>query len=153
TQSRSAYENGGRSGLVAFLARLRTVYEINGILTDGAGHDLITGEDRSEMIRSAGRRSSTLSFRRRYLIIARPSDDGRYWFIMPVVYRRLGFWSPLPEDLWVIGAVVLLCYWLAMHLTSPVRRLQKAVERFGQGDLTARVDLHRRDELGDLAGE
>src|SRR5437773_3582865 len=39
-----------------------------------------------------------------------------------------------------------------MHLTSPVRRLQKAVERFGQGDLSARVDLQRRDELGELAG-
>ena len=36
----------------------------------------------------------------------------------------------------MIGAVVLLCYWLAIHLTSPVRNLQKAVERFGQGDLS-----------------
>src|SRR5205085_10129229 len=34
---------------------------------------------------------------------------------------------------------------------SPVRALQKAVERFGRGDLTARVGSARRDELGQLA--
>ena len=38
-----------------------------------------------------------------------------------------------------MGAAVLLCYWLAFHLTSPVRALQKAVERFGRGDFSARV--------------
>jgi two-component system sensor histidine kinase CpxA len=50
-----------------------------------------------------------------------------------------------------MGAAVLLCYWLALHLTSPVRALQKAVERFGGGDFTARVGSSRRDELGQLA--
>jgi two-component system sensor histidine kinase CpxA len=48
-------------------------------------------------------------------------------------------------------AAVLLCYWLAFHLTRPVRQLQKAVERFGRGDLAARVGSRRRDELGRLA--
>src|SRR6202011_2212860 len=43
-----------------------------------------------------------------------------------------------------------LCYWLARHLTEPVRRLQRAVERFGQGDLSTRFETARRDELGDL---
>jgi two-component system sensor histidine kinase CpxA len=46
---------------------------------------------------------------------------------------------------------VLLCYWLAYHLTRPVRRLQRAVERFGRGDLSARSGSVRRDELGELA--
>jgi two-component system sensor histidine kinase CpxA len=50
-----------------------------------------------------------------------------------------------------MGAGILLCYWLAWHLTSPVRQLQKAVERFGRGDLSARVGSTRRDELGQLA--
>jgi two-component system sensor histidine kinase CpxA len=50
-----------------------------------------------------------------------------------------------------MGAAILLCYWLAYHLTSPVRALQKAVERFGAGDLTSRVGSTRRDELGQLA--
>jgi two-component system sensor histidine kinase CpxA len=57
----------------------------------------------------------------------------------------------MPEHVFVMAAAVLLCYWLAFHLTSPVRRLQKAVERFGRGDLAARVGSTRRDELGQLA--
>ena len=32
-----------------------------------------------------------------------------------------------------------------------MRKLQKAVERFGRGDLSARARAHRRDELGQLA--
>ena len=45
----------------------------------------------------------------------------------------------------------MLCYWLAFYLTRPVRKLQKAVERFGRGDLSARAESVRRDELGQLA--
>ena len=41
---------------VAFLSRLRTGYDLNGILADGAGRDLVTGEDRSDMIRNSGHR-------------------------------------------------------------------------------------------------
>ena len=84
-------------------------------------------------------------------MVARRSEDGRYCFFFPVIYRRLGNWILIPQDLWLIGAVALLCYWLAVHLTEPVRRLQKAVERFGQGDLSTRFETGRRDELGDLA--
>ncbi len=47
--------------------------------------------------------------------------------------------------------VVLLSYVLALHLTSPLRRLQKAVEQFGRGDFSARVKSRRRDELGQVA--
>jgi two-component system sensor histidine kinase CpxA len=63
----------------------------------------------------------------------------------------VGIWFLSPDHLFFMLAGVLLCYWLALHLTSPVRALQKAVERFGAGDLSARVGSKRRDELGQLA--
>ena len=44
-----------------------------------------------------------------------------------------------------------LCYLLARYLTSPLRTMQKTVERFGQGDFSARVNSRRGDELGQLA--
>ncbi|MEO8026484.1 MAG: ATP-binding protein, partial [Bryobacteraceae bacterium] len=40
---------------------------------------------------------------------------------------------------------------LALHVTSPLRRLQRAVDRFGRGELDARADANRRDEIGQLA--
>jgi len=63
----------------------------------------------------------------------------------------IGLWFLQPEHLFVMGMGVLLCYWLAYHLTRPVRLLQRAVERFGHGDLSARSGSVRADELGELA--
>jgi signal transduction histidine kinase len=44
-----------------------------------------------------------------------------------------------------------LCYLLAVHLASPLRALRKVVERFGRGELGARSELSRKDEIGELA--
>jgi signal transduction histidine kinase len=149
-EARHAYETGGRPALAEFMARMQKVYDVQGILTDRAGRDLLTGADRSDLVRQfQGRASWRVG--RNHVIVARRSEDGRYCFFFPVVYRRIGYWIVMPQDLWLIGAIVLLCYWLARHLTEPVRRLQKAVERFGQGDLSTRFETARRDELGDLA--
>ena len=85
-------------------------------------------------------------------MVARRSDDGRYWFFFIVAARPA--WAPgscMPEHVFVLAAAILLCYWLALSPHQPVRQLQKAVERFGRGDLSARVNSVRRDELGQLA--
>jgi two-component system sensor histidine kinase CpxA len=151
SEARHSFETGGKEALARFMARVRRVYDADVAFTDATGRDIVTGEDRSDWIPQANKRPSFLRLRRTHAILGRRSEDGRYWFLMPVVYRRLGFWIVGPQDLWIIGAVTLLCYWLAMHLTAPVRKLQKAVERFGQGDLSTRFETRRRDELGDLA--
>jgi two-component system sensor histidine kinase CpxA len=130
---------------------VRRVYDVDGVLIDSNGRNLLTGENYPEWDPQAMTRPSFLNLRGRHAIVGRRSEDGRYWFLLPVVYRRLGYWIVGPQDLWVIVAAALLCYWLAMHLTAPVRRLQKAVERFGEGDLSTRFETTRRDELGDLA--
>ncbi|MBE7516668.1 MAG: HAMP domain-containing protein [Chloracidobacterium sp.] len=49
---------------------------------------------------------------------------------------------------------VLVCYLLALYLTSPIRKLRFAARRLAGGDLSTRVASqvgHRRDELADLA--
>ena len=40
---------------------------------------------------------------------------------------------------------------LTLQLASPLKRLIEAVERFGAGDLSARANVVRRDEIGSLA--
>jgi two-component system, OmpR family, sensor histidine kinase CpxA len=83
--------------------------------------------------------------------VARVSDDGKFWFFFIVPRATVGAWFLLPDHVFVMAAAVLLCYLLAYYLTAPVRRLEKAVERFGSGDLSARVGSTRQDELGQLA--
>jgi two-component system sensor histidine kinase CpxA len=145
------YETGGRPALQLFLDNVQKIYDAKGILTDETGRDLLTREDRSDLVRRARRRSAFPFIRAGDGMVARAADDGRYWFFFIVPRERPGAWFLMPEHLFMMAAAVLLCYWLAFHLTSPVRALQKAVERFGRGDLSARAGSHRRDELGRLA--
>jgi signal transduction histidine kinase len=150
-EARTAYETGGRPGLQAFLDTLHRVYDARGVLTDENGRDLLTNEDRSDLIRRAERRVLYQIFRTGDSTVARSAADGRYWFFFIVPRPRVGSWFLQPEHIFVMAAAVLLCYWLAFHLTRPVRLLQRAVERFGRGDLSARSESVRRDELGQLA--
>jgi signal transduction histidine kinase len=150
-EARVAYETGGRPGLQAFLENVQKIYKAEGILTDENGRDLLTGQDRSNLVNRARRRSPLQFLGAGDNMIARAADDGRYWFFFIVPRERPGTWFLTPDHLFIMGVAVLLCYWLAFHLTTPVRALQKAVERFGRGDLTARAGSTRRDELGQLA--
>jgi two-component system sensor histidine kinase CpxA len=150
-EARSAYETGGRPGLQSFLDTLERVYNATGILTDETGRDLLTHEDQTPLIRSSSRRRVFSFLGMAGTTVARTSEDGRYCFIFQVPGGTVGTWFLTPEHLFFLVAAVLLCYWLTYHLTSPVRTLQKAVERFGRGDLTARTGSTRRDELGQLA--
>ncbi len=149
-EARSAYETGGRPELQAFLDTLRHVYNAEGILTDDRGRDLLTNRDRSDLVRRA-RRHALPFFRVSQDTVARIAGDGRYWFFFLVPRTSVGPWFLTPEHVFFGAVTVLLCYWLALHLTSPVRSLQKTVERFGQGDFAARARTNRHDELGSLA--
>jgi two-component system sensor histidine kinase CpxA len=150
-EARHAYETGGREALGRFLGRFRAVFDAEGVLTDAEGHDLLTGQDRHDLIVSAQRRIPLAYFRRGPIVITHASDSAPYWFFLVLPSPRGRFPFFLPQNLWIVGVVVVLSYALALHLSSPLRLLQRAVERFGQGDFSARVKSQRRDELGDLA--
>jgi two-component system sensor histidine kinase CpxA len=150
-EARAAYETGGRAALQAFVDTLHRVYNAQGVLTDARGRDLLTGRERPDLLSRARRKTAYVRFRLGGATVARAAADGRYWFFFIVPRDTVLSWFLMPEHVFVMAAAVLLCYWLAFHLTSPVRRLQKAVERFGRGDLAARVGSTRRDELGQLA--
>lgn len=150
-EARLAYESGGRPALESFLEALHHVYGAVGVLTDDRGRDLLTNQDRSDLVRKARLRPLFQFLQWGDSMVARTADDGRYRFFLIMPRERPGSWFLEPEHLFMMGAAVLLCYWLAFHLTGPLRQLQKAVERFGRGDFSARVGSTRRDELGQLA--
>ena len=150
-EARAAYENGGRPALDAFLDNLQRIYGTRGILTDEKKRDLLNGRNYAELIRRYSKKPALqfLSFGETTNVI--PSADRRYWFISIAPHRPVSSWFITPDHIFWLGATLVLCYWLALNLTHPVRELQKAVERFGQGDLSARLNSTRRDELGQLA--
>jgi two-component system sensor histidine kinase CpxA len=150
-EARAAYETGGRPALQTFMDNLMRIYKAKGILTDERGRDLLTGQDRSALIRRVRLKAPLQSIFVADTMVGRAAEDGRYWFFFIVPRQKVRSWFLTPEHLFYMGAGVLLCYWLALNLTSPLRALQKAVERFGRGDLSARVNSNRRDELGQLA--
>jgi signal transduction histidine kinase len=149
--ARHALETGGPPALAATMRRFDEATGLRAIFTDRNGRDLLTGRVYSGLVARASRRPVFPISRNQQFVIGRESEDGRYWLFLFVPRRRWAFWFFQPQYLWVVGLAVLLCYALAAYLTAPVRRLQKAVERFGRGDFSARVGSGRSDELGQLA--
>ena len=67
--------------------------------------------------------------------------------------NRPGFpWSyVLPMGLAILVVVGAASIWFSRRLARPLDALATAARRFGAGDTTARADLRRQDELGDVS--
>jgi two-component system sensor histidine kinase CpxA len=166
-EARHAWETGGAAGLEAMLAHFKDASNgAEAVLTDASGRDVLTGRDWSKEIHSSnpprGRGGPMFPFvrfegPRRALSNVSPTHaiDGKYYFLAIFPSREparssLGFEVP-NQTWWMLGIMTALCYGLARYLTSPLRNMQKTVERFGRGDFSARVKTRRGDELGQLA--
>ena len=143
----SAYESGGAPALAARLAKYKRYMGDDHYLTDQNGRDLVTGEDRSALL-AAMNASHPVPVNGRLLLAMRSADD-RYRLIIRFS-NRVNFWTYLPYYLVILGAVALVCWVLAIGIASPLRTLARAVDRFGAGDLAARVNTRRKDEIGEL---
>ncbi len=155
TEARSAYESGGKEGLGAYLQYAFSATGVRGALIDiASGKDLLTGEEHPAPppgLRPSRPIPPWLPFRGGPPPSLFGASDGRYRFLIFPDGAGPGPWIFLPQQIWALFAALALCYALAAYLTAPLRHLQKAVERFGKGDFTARASSGRRDELGDLA--
>lgn len=159
----------GEVGLRSFLVRLRDIEptrQINLIAADGSVWfgEPVNGSgvlDLSAKTLASG--SVEIDFSaddRNYGSAPVSFPDGRSYVLTFQWERQTPpalFWGSTPGYVRLAGLLftaVLLCYLLALYLTSPITKLREATQKFAAGDLTARVAtrvVRRRDELADLA--
>lgn len=142
------YENGGPKALSSYLNWQHTFYPALHFYFTRKGRDLVTGADRSQLLKMAKSRWAFLTVASP-IVIAVPSADSDEAFIIQIPPDDVIFY--LPYYLLVLGAITILCWGLAIQFASPLSQLAETVRRFGVGDLSARVYSKRRDGIGDVA--
>jgi signal transduction histidine kinase len=149
-QSEKIYESGGVKALKGYLHQADETLGGEHHLVDPRGRDLATGEDESALLRQfrfeKGAIQEMLDGR---IAAGVASSDGRYRMLVLAdnPYRLSSY---LPYYIAILAAVAILCWALASRIASPLRDLARTVERFGRGDLSARANSRRGDEIGEL---
>jgi two-component system sensor histidine kinase CpxA len=151
TEAEYAYTTGGPAGLARFLNLTDGIFHGKRYFTDANGRDLVTGADLSWMkpTNYSPLWNAIIGFSHKHTDIS-PSLNNRYRLIVitpdPPKFDRLHLY------IFIIPFVTMLLGWiLSMSIVSPLLRVANTVERFGQGDLSARVQCNRKDEIGKLA--
>ena len=147
--ARSALETGGPAALSSYLEKLNQGFGGLHSLLDGNGVDVISGKNRAEYLPPAPAISSRIRSHDQFVVTHR-SKDGRFWFLA-VDSRHSSGLTLLPFYILVIGVIIALGWLAWIGIVSPVRRLTAVVEEFGRGNLATRVEMSRRDEIGELA--
>lgn len=147
--AREAWERGGKAGLGEYMNKLNHTFTGKHYLLDARGIDLLTGENRSNLLPPPPATRSRISTHGHW-IIAHRSLDGEYWFAAVGLLGRIHIWDFLPYYFLVIGATAALCWLAAVGVIVPIRRIASNIAAFGQGDLAVRVKTKRADEIGQL---
>ena len=146
--AQKALDQDGPAAVSAYMQRLDRLFGGNHYLLNSVGLDVASGKDRSNLIPPSGVEGRQI--RGRETIISHKTRDATLWFIA-VSPTRPHPGTFTPYYLLVIAATGVLCWIAAVWLVSPIRELTATVERFGRGDLSARLGTARRDEFGYLA--
>jgi signal transduction histidine kinase len=147
--ARNARDAGGAPAVASYMEQLNRLFGGAHYLLDGNGVDIVSGENRASLLPPSPA-SKSRGHMNGQMIVTHKSSDGHYWFAAVNAYEA-GRWTFFPYYLLVIGTTGLLCWLAAVGIVSPIRKLTATVQRFGQGDLATRVNLRRRDEIGELA--
>jgi signal transduction histidine kinase len=142
------YQNGGAKALASYLGWQQSFYPSLHFYFVRKGRDLVTGEDRSQLLRMAQSGSRFLAVTSP-IVIAVPSSASPDAFIIDAPPENVMFY--LDYYLLLLGAITILCWGLGMQFASPLNQLAEIVRRFGVGDLSARVRSRRHDGIGDVA--
>jgi signal transduction histidine kinase len=149
--ARSAYEHRGKQGLTDYMGMLDRIFSGSHYLLDAHGIDQITGDDYSLLLPAPPLTQSHSHDDHNHWIISHRSRDGVYWFVATGQVGRIHIWTFLPYYFLVLGATAVIFWLAAVGVVLPIRRIASTIAVFGQGDLTARIQTKRPDEIGQLA--
>ena len=148
----ASYQRGGTSALARELERQDQLFGSSHFLTDAKGIDLVSGEDRSALL--SRQRSVIGNLARQFTnsegVSHIRSADGQHQFVI-VARPWVDMRQQLPVYVLLAVTVTLLYSVVVFGIVSPLKAIAATAERFGRGDLAARANIDRRDEIGDLA--
>jgi signal transduction histidine kinase len=145
----SAYQTGGPGRLRDVMRQVSSVLAADVSLVDARGVNLATGlVVPPRYLKGTFPIPQMIDGRRVY---ARPYLNGQYFLLMFITDTDDDDMDYTPFYVVIAATSALLCWAMAVNIASPVRRLTVAVERFGAGDLTARANSGRKDEIGKLS--
>lgn len=143
-------QSGGKPALKAYLAGLDRIFSGSHYLLDAQGRDVLKGQDMASMLP----RPPAVKLRKRAhgrWVISHRSKDGQYWFAAEgLVLDPLPIGTFLPYYFLVIAATGVLCWTASVGVVSPIRKIAGTIRHFGDGNLSARVQTNRGDEIGQL---
>ena len=86
----------------------------------------------------------------RHYLMLRDGDTTLLFNVPSLRDQRKGFkgWIPLL----ILLLILLVLYHATRRLFAPLDVIQEGVRKFGDGDMAHRIDIRRKDELGELAG-
>jgi signal transduction histidine kinase len=147
--ARDELQTGGKPALQEYLVSLDHIFSGRHYLLDSNGIDVVTGQSKTDLLPRPPAVKSRVRTHGRW-IIAHRAPDGRYWFAAEGEVGRPQVWTFLPYYFLVIGATGVLCWIAAIGVVSPILRIEKTIKHFGEGDLSARVETNRKDQIGQL---
>ena len=139
------YNKGGTTALAAYLDLLHSAYPRCQFVFVRNGRDVVSGTDYSRRLRAAKSFWSTFNFAGP-ILVAIPSAQSEY--ALTIHMRPPSMALYLPYYLVLLCSVGILAWALAFQFARPLTYLSATLQRFGAGDLSARVRSQRRDEIG-----
>jgi two-component system sensor histidine kinase CpxA len=151
-QARIAFETGGIPALRQCLSEMDSALPGTHYLLDARGRDLVSGVDHSRALSAESAPTGRPYFVDGQALIVKASLDHKYHLLIiaPPPPPPVAPWRFMPFFALLTLAIALLGWFLSIGIVVPLHRVAAIVERFGKGDLRARVRAQRKDEIGDL---
>ncbi len=147
-QAIEAYQSGGSTKLDNYMHDLNQHSRIRFRISDASAHDLVTGEDNSDLVQRTIKSGRPFYKDHNRMTLGLRSENGRYYWLVTTVGPSAILFAPFYI---LLLATVVVLYWLVtMYITRPVRQLANVVDRFGAGELTVRATPRSKDEIGNL---